>query len=43
MSCKQLREARVVYWYSKGLTADDLAVLGTLGSVLPVAGEADPP
>ena len=43
MSCKQLREARVVYCYSKGLTADDLALLVTLGSVLPAARGADPP
>ena len=34
-SCKALRESKVVYWYNKGLTADDLKLLGTLGSVLP--------
>ena len=34
MSCKQLREAKVVDCDRKGLTADDLALLGTLGSVL---------
>ena len=43
MCCKQLREARMVYWHSKGLTADDLALLVTLGSVLPAARGADPP
>ena len=34
-SCKELREAKEVDWYDKGLSADDLALLGTLGSVLP--------
>ena len=37
-SCKELREAkggRMAEWCVKGLTADDLALLGTLGSVLP--------
>jgi len=34
-SCKALREAEAVAWYRRGLTADDLALLGTLGSVLP--------
>jgi len=34
-SCKELREAKVIYWYNKGLTAADLTLLGTLGSVLP--------
>ena len=38
-SCKELREAKKVFsmlpWYSKGLTTADLALLGTLGSVLP--------
>jgi hypothetical protein len=34
-SCMALREAKEVYWYNKGLTADELALLGTLGSVLP--------
>eukprot|EP00964_Phaeocystis_antarctica_P087110 scaffold55232_cov63-Phaeocystis_antarctica.AAC.3 len=34
-SCKELREAKAVEWYEKGLTATDLATLGTLGSVLP--------
>ena len=42
-SCKALREAEQVFWYLKGLTTDELALLGTLGSVLPVAREADPP
>ena len=34
-SCKQLREASVARWPRKGLTAADLATLGTLGSALP--------
>eukprot|EP00964_Phaeocystis_antarctica_P107776 scaffold72442_cov54-Phaeocystis_antarctica.AAC.4 len=40
-SCKELREAKQVVWYYKGLaavpdlTVADLALLGTLGSVLP--------
>ena len=34
-SCKGLREARRVEWFHKGLSSDDLALLGTLGSVLP--------
>ena len=34
-SCKELRETKKVDWYNKGLTAADLALLGTLGSVLP--------
>jgi len=34
-SCKALREAKTVAWYRKGLSSDDLAFLGTLGSVLP--------
>ena len=34
-SCKALREAKQVYWYFKGLTTDEFALLGTLGSVLP--------
>ena len=34
-SCKALREAKRVYCYNKGLTAADLGLLGTLGSVLP--------
>jgi len=34
-SCKELREVRWVQWQDKGLSADDLATLGTLGSVLP--------
>jgi len=33
--CKELREAKEVSWINKGLAADDLALLGTLGSVLP--------
>ena len=38
-SCKELREAKKVEWRGKGLTADDLALLGTLGSVLPALEE----
>jgi hypothetical protein len=34
-SCKELREAKGVPLADNGLTADDLALLGTLGSVLP--------
>ena len=34
-SCKELREAKTVKWIFKGLSATDLALLGTLGSVLP--------
>jgi len=34
-SCKELREAKKIDWGSEFLTADDLALLGTLGSVLP--------
>ena len=34
-SCKALREAKEVRWWNKGLTAADLRLLGTLGSVLP--------
>jgi hypothetical protein len=34
-SCKELREAAEVDWCDKGLSADDLATLSTLGSVLP--------
>jgi len=50
-SCKELREARSVEWENKGLSADDLATLGLLGSVLPAlkeltldetSGSADP-
>jgi hypothetical protein len=34
-SCKALREANRVHCFQKGLSADDLATLGTLGSALP--------
>jgi hypothetical protein len=34
-SCKELREAETVGRIGKGLSVDDLATLGTLGSVLP--------
>ena len=35
MSCKELREAKEVWLQRRGLSSDDLALLGTLGSVLP--------
>jgi len=34
-SCKELREAKVVVFVRRGLSSDDLSLLGTLGSVLP--------
>ena len=34
-SCKELREATSVAWNQNGLSSDDLALLGKLGSVLP--------
>jgi len=34
-SCKELREAKRIAWFNKGLSAADLATLGKLGSVLP--------
>ena len=34
-SCKELREAPTVLFMNKGLSAADLTLLGTLGSVLP--------
>ena len=34
-NCKELREAKKVGWRGKGLSAADLATLGTLSSVLP--------
>ena len=34
-SCKELREAKEIDWWNKELTADDLGLLGTLGSVMP--------
>ena len=34
-SCKELREAKKIWPQRKGLSSDDLALLGTLGSVLP--------
>ena len=34
-SCKRLREARDIGTHAGGLSSDDLATLGTLGSVLP--------
>ena len=34
-NCKELREAKVVNWCKSCLTADELKLLGTLGSVLP--------
>ena len=38
-SCKELHEAKRVEWRRKGLSSDDLALLGTLGSVLPALEE----
>ena len=38
-SCKELREATMVDWCDKGLSAADLATLSTLGSVLPALEE----
>ena len=35
LSCKELREAKHFDWSDKGLSSNDLALLGTLGSVLP--------
>jgi len=34
-NCKALREAKLIYCWNKGLTAEELKLLGTLGSVLP--------
>ena len=34
-SCKELREAKMLHFFREGLSSDDLALLGTLGSVLP--------
>jgi len=34
-SCKELREAKTVYWHCKGLSTADLATLAALGSKLP--------
>ena len=34
-NCKELREAKEVRWCNQGLTADEMTLLGTLGSVLP--------
>jgi len=34
-NCKALREAKEVWWWHNGLTADEMKLLGTLGSVLP--------
>ena len=34
-NCKALREAKEANFRNKGLTADELALLGTLGSLLP--------
>ena len=50
-SCKELREAKEIYWWRKVFTAADLATLAKLGSVLPAleelmlgeySGSADP-
>ena len=40
-SCKELREAKMVDWRNKGLTAADISLLGTLGSVLPALERLD--
>merc|ERR1739841_434301 len=32
--CKELREAKKIFWWDKGLSAADLATLAKLGSVL---------
>ena len=41
-SCKELREAKEVkLWEDKGLSSDDFATLGTLGSVLPALERLD--
>ena len=40
-NCKALREAKQVLWCNKGLTADELKLLGTLGSVLPALERLD--
>ena len=34
--CRGLREAQRISWFNKGLSDDDLATLGKLGSLLPV-------
>ena len=34
-NCKELREAKVVSWWYKGLTADELKLLGTLAAPSP--------
>jgi len=34
-NCKTLREAQTIYCWDKGLTVEELKLLGTLGSVLP--------
>ena len=38
-SCKELRAAKRVDWSHRGLSSDDLALLGTLSSVLPALEE----
>ena len=40
-NCKALREAKEVDCHRKGLTVDELKLLGTLGSVLPALEELD--
>ena len=42
-SCKKLREATVVEWHEKRLSAADLATLAKLGSVLPALDWLDSP
>ena len=41
-SCKELREAKEVVFDKKRLSPDDLALLGTLGAVLPALEELTP-
>ena len=40
-NCKELREAKWVDWWYNGLTADELKLLGTLGTVLPALERFD--
>ena len=38
-NCMELREAKKIEWCQKGLSSDDLSLLGTLGPVLPALEE----
>ena len=40
-NCKALREAKAVDTWNKGLTADEMKLLGTLGAVLPALEALD--